>query len=110
MRLLSPLMNLIKLKINQQPIEYSIEVGNDTINSIKAKIIELGDYNRYIIFYDDNIDKSFVDKLTHYLTVSNITLHIIPLNSDHNLKSLSSFENIHNQDDIVSRLLQNFPH
>jgi len=87
-------MNLIKLKINQEPIEYSIHIGSEIINKEISNINDIGNYNQILVIFDSKIDSQFINLVEQSLLDNNIRFNKLSLDSSKESKSFSTFNRI----------------
>ena len=73
-------MNLIKLKINQKPIEYSIHIGNGIIKKEISNINDIGNYNQILVIYDSMIGSQFINLIEQSLLDNNTSRFFIVRN------------------------------
>jgi len=87
-------MNSINIKIDQEPIKYTIEIGENILSNT-FNLIDYDKVGSYVIVYDTEIDFSRVDDVVK--SFPNFKKpHLIPINLSKQNKSFESFNYIKN--------------
>ena len=85
-------MNRISVKINQNPIEYDIELGVGILSSV-FNIIHQKNNSSYVLIYDKNIDSLIINNIVNSFP-STKKPSLIPIDISADAKSLSGFNYI----------------
>ena len=70
----------INLKIEEEPLVYSIDIGNDILSNIDQLIAKIDSGGRIFLVTDENVNKIYGDQITSVLKEAGyeLTLYILP--------------------------------
>ena len=87
-------MNSINLRIDNNSIDYNIEIGSDILDISLKDLYTNKTYNKVLIIYDSNIESSYIQTI-HSISSGYISsVEKISLDVNINIKSIDSYKNI----------------